>query len=161
MVRSLGTLFAALAIVLGSAAAQTDNAVETRIGEVKTVTGLAFAERVGDDVQLDVGTELFAADRIVTGPDSSVGLTLVDDTVMSLGPNSELDLSVFEFDTTTYEGALDIAVNQGSLSIVSGRIAARDPDAVTVRTPTSILGVRGTEFLVEVGQPVSLPPLPQ
>ena len=43
-------------------------------------------------------------------------------------------------------------VERGTLGIVSGQIAKQTPDAMRVRTPTSILGVRGTKFLVEVGQ---------
>jgi hypothetical protein len=34
--------------------------------------------------------------------------------------------------------------------VISGRIAKQAPDAMTVRTPAAILGVRGTEFVVTV-----------
>ncbi|MDQ2917043.1 MAG: FecR domain-containing protein [Pseudomonadota bacterium] len=32
--------------------------------------------------------------------------------------------------------------------MVSGRLAKQSRDAMTVRTPSAILGVRGTEFVV-------------
>ena len=41
--------------------------------------------------------------------------------------------------------------------MVSGRIAKQSPDAMTVRTPVAILGVRGTEFVVSVDAPTAAP----
>jgi hypothetical protein len=39
-------------------------------------------------------------------------------------------------------------LSKGTLAIVSGRIAKQAPDAMRVKTPAAILGVRGTEFVV-------------
>jgi translocation and assembly module TamB len=39
-------------------------------------------------------------------------------------------------------------VLQGTLAVISGKIAKQSPEAMTVRTPAAILGVRGTEFVV-------------
>jgi len=38
------------------------------------------------------------------------------------------------------------------LAIISGQIAKRSPDAMKVRTPTTILGVRGTKFAIKVDE---------
>jgi len=43
-------------------------------------------------------------------------------------------------------------LKRGSLSVVSGRIAKQSPDAMTLRTPSVTLGVRGTEFAVSVDE---------
>ena len=43
-----------------------------------------------------------------------------------------------------------MSLNRGTLAVISGRIAKQSPEAMTVRTPTAILGVRGTEFVVKV-----------
>jgi len=71
-----------------------------------------------------------------------------DDSLLSAGPNSILALDRYEFDTTTNQGKLDASLRKGSLAVISGRIAKQSPDAMTVRTPSAILGVRGTEFVV-------------
>jgi hypothetical protein len=34
--------------------------------------------------------------------------------------------------------------------VVSGKMVKQSPEAMRVRTPASIMGVRGTEFLVRV-----------
>jgi hypothetical protein len=43
-------------------------------------------------------------------------------------------------------------LKRGTLSVVSGKLAKRSPEAMTVSTPSTILGVRGTEFVVEAGE---------
>ena len=78
----------------------------------------------------------------------SVGITMDDDSLLSAGPNSELSLDRYAFDTTTNQGRFEASLNKGTMAVISGRIAKQSPDAMTVRTPTAILGVRGTEFVV-------------
>jgi hypothetical protein len=62
-----------------------------------------------------------------------------------------LALERYAFDSTTREGHFDAALRKGTLAVVSGRLAKQSRDAMTVRTPSAILGVRGTEFVVSVG----------
>jgi hypothetical protein len=121
------------------------------IGYVKTVKGSAHVERGGQSLSAAVGIEIYSGDRIVTGPDSFVGITLHDNTLLSEGANSTLELSNFAFNTTTYEGELDATIKRGSLAVVDGKIAKANPNAVRYSTPTTTLGVRGTEFIIEVG----------
>ena len=94
--------------------------------------------------------KLKQADVIRTGIDGSVGITFVDNTMMSAGPNSSLTLDKFSFNSTTHEGRLDASIRSGTLSVISGKIAKQSPEAMTVRTPSAILGARGTEFFVQV-----------
>lgn len=120
-------------------------------GVVKTIKGTAHIERGGQSLNAAVGTEVYSGDRIVTGPESSVGITLHDNTLLSEGANSSLNLDKFAFDTKTHSGALDASIKRGSLSVVNGQLAKANPDSVRFSTPTTTLGVRGTEFIIEVG----------
>jgi len=121
-------------------------------GMIKTTKGTANIERSGQKIAALVGATVETGDRIVTGADSSVGITLHDNTMLSAGPNSTLDLNKFAFNSTTHAGVLDASVKRGSLSVISGKIAKANPDSVVFSTPGVTLGVRGTEFIVEVGQ---------
>jgi hypothetical protein len=121
------------------------------VGVVKTVKGSVHIERAGQNLDAAVGSEIFNGDRIVTGPESAVGITLRDNTLLSEGAGSSLELSRFAFNATTHDGALDAAIQRGSLSVVNGQLAKAHPDAVHYSTPTTTLGVRGTEFIIEVG----------
>jgi hypothetical protein len=118
------------------------------IGQVKIARGQVTIERQGKAMPAAVGTRLQVADVVRTGADGSVGITMDDDSLLSAGPNSALSLDNYAFDYTTNQGRLDTSLNKGTLSVISGRIAKQTPDAMTVRTPNAILGVRGTEFVV-------------
>jgi len=140
--RALATVLAtALVAVLVSAAVAQD------VGRVKTVKGTVHIERGGQRQVALVGAGVQLADTLVTGPDGAVGVTLADDTLLSAGPNSVLAIEHFAYDGVK-PGALEAALTKGTLAVVSGRIAKQAPDAMRVRTPAAILGVRGTEFVV-------------
>ena len=123
-------------------------ATASDIGQVKIAKGQVTIERQGKAMPAAVGARLQVADVVRTGADGSVGITMDDDSLLSAGPNSALSLDNYAFDTTTNQGRLDTSLNKGTLSVISGRIAKQTPDAMTVRTPNAILGVRGTEFVV-------------
>ena len=120
------------------------------IGQIKTLKGKVEIERAGKTLTAEAGDALEQADMIVTGADGQLGMTFIDSTRMSSGPNSRIELSRFRFNSTTHDGEFNTRVKRGTLSVISGQIAKRSPDAMKVMTPASILGVRGTRFLVKV-----------
>ncbi|WP_258193300.1 FecR family protein [Paraburkholderia sp. BL25I1N1] len=128
-----------------------DALADDAAGVVKTVKGTVQIERSGASSGAAIGSEVYGKDRIVTGPQSSVGITLRDTTQLSAGADTILDLNQFAFNTTTHGGVLDASVKRGSLAVISGKLAKANPDAVRFSTPTTTLGVRGTEFIIEVG----------
>jgi hypothetical protein len=121
-------------------------------GMVKTSKGQVSVERAGQKLAAPVGSRIFASDRVVTGADGSVGITLRDNTILSAGPNSTVDLNKFAFNSTTHAGAIDATVKRGTLSVVSGKIAKATPEAVSFSAPGMTLGVRGTSFVIDAGQ---------
>lgn len=121
-------------------------------GTIKTVQGQAFIERSTQKLPASVGGKVLVSDRISTGKDSSVGVTLRDNTVLSAGPNSVLELNKFAYNPTTQAGNLDVAVKKGTLAAISGKVAKNNPDAVRFTSSSVTLGVRGTEFIFDAGQ---------
>ena len=79
-----------------------------------------------------------------------MSLTFVDNTRFAVGPNSQVSVNEFIYDRTRQKGSFVTRVDRGSLAVVSGKIAKSGRDAMKVRTPNSLLGVRGTKFIVEV-----------
>ena len=120
------------------------------IGQVKTLSGKASVMRDGANVALNVGSKLFQKDTVSTGEKGQLGMTFIDNSMFSVGPDSELSLEQFRFNTTTYKGAFKTRMKRGTLAAVSGKIAKHNPGAMNVKTPSAILGVRGTKFVVEV-----------
>jgi hypothetical protein len=120
------------------------------VGEIKTVKGAAHVEREGKKLPALPGMQLRQADTVVTGADGAVGITFLDNSLFSAGPNSVLVINRYRFDTTTHAGELDASLNKGSLAVVSGKMVKQSPESMRIRTPSSIMGVRGTEFVVRV-----------
>jgi hypothetical protein len=137
-------MMAVLATVFAAAAWAQD------VGEIKTVKGAAHVEREGKKLPASAGMQLRQADTIVTGPDGAVGITFLDNSLFSAGPNSVLVINKYRFDTTTHAGEFDASLNKGSLAVVSGKMVKQSPESMRIRTPSSIMGVRGTEFVVKV-----------
>jgi hypothetical protein len=128
------------------------HAAHADVGQIKVATGQVFVDRNGQTLPGRVGLLLEADDVLRTGADGSVGITMRDNSLLSAGPNSILSLEHFEFDPTTSDGRFDARLRRGTLAVVSGRIAKKSPQAMTVRTPSTVLGVRGTEFVVSVDE---------
>mgnify|MGYP003465476706 CR=1 FL=1 len=144
-------VFAAAAVASILAVAGT--AWANDVGQVKTAKGTVHVERDGKRLPASVGMPIRQADALVTGADGSVGVTFSDNSLLSTGPNSVLVVDRYSFDSTTHAGRFDASLKKGTLAVVSGKMVKQSPDAMRVRTPAAIMGVRGTEFVVQVDEP--------
>jgi hypothetical protein len=123
------------------------------VGQIKNLRGTVHVERDGQRLAAAPGMGVRQADVLVTGADGAVGITFLDNSLLSLGPDSALAIERYSFDSTTHDGHFDATLKRGTLAGVSGRIVKRSPEAMRVRTPSAIMGVRGTEFVVKVDEP--------
>lgn len=120
------------------------------IGYVKTVQGEASVVADGKAAKAQPGTALRTGNILKTGAHSSMGVSFKDNTVMSFGPNTELIMDEYLYAPSKGELKLSASITKGTLQYISGVIAKLKPEAVTVKTPTGNIGVRGTHFLVKV-----------
>lgn len=146
MHKAIGTTLVAFLIFFSSAA------VAEGIGKIKTIAGEVTIEREGKPLAAKLGDSVYQKDKIVTGKDGSVGLLFDDDSRLSAGPNSTLNLDKFSFDPVTHDGNFDVSMKKGVLSVISGKLTQKTPGALKVKTPAAILAVRGTEFSVKVDE---------
>jgi len=123
------------------------------VGQVKVTKGVVHVERDGAQMPAVVGMPVRQADKLVTGADGTVGVTFADNSLLSVGPNSTLAVDRFSFNASTHEGQFDASLHRGTLAVISGKMVKQSPDAMRIKTPASILGVRGTEFVVKVADP--------
>lgn len=144
-------LLAACALVLQGALSTPARAADLAAGMVKNTKGSARIERGGTFLALAAGLPVLGSDRIHTGADGSAGIALRDDTLLSVGPNSVVALDKFVFDDVTHEGEMSATVKRGTLGVISGKLARKAPTAVKFITPSAVLGVRGTEFMIDAG----------
>lgn len=139
-------LMFAWATALSQAQAET-------VGTVKTVTGEAWVITARQSVKAQVGTDVHLGSQLKTAKAASLGVTFKDNTLMSFGPDTEMTVDEYLYAPAQGQFKLGTRLDKGSLNYVSGLIAKLKPDAVTVKTPTGTIGVRGTQFLVNVEEP--------
>ncbi len=120
------------------------------IGRIKVTSGTANIIRGGQTIIAKPGLALQKGDILRTGRNGRIGITFFDNSRFATGPDSDVTINEFLFDDTTHDGKFITQVNRGSLAIISGQIAKKNKNAMRVRTPTALLGVRGTRFVVKV-----------
>jgi hypothetical protein len=120
-----------------------------RAGTFKQVVGDAWVGSNAERKAAASGGGIQANQRITTGETGAASILLKDGTVLTMGPNATMDLNQFEFDSTTQEGNFLLDLIQGSVRVVTGLLGKANPEKFKVKTPTSVVGVRGTDFIVE------------
>jgi hypothetical protein len=141
------------AILLLAALGFAGSAMAADVGLIKVAKGDVQVQRGSAKMAAQVGTGLQTSDVVVTGPDGSAGITFTDNSLVSLGPNSVFAIDKYRFDSTTHAGEFDGNLRQGRLAAVSGKMVKQSPESMKIRTPSAIMGVRGTEFVVQVDEP--------
>lgn len=142
--------FAVLVLLLNGSALYAQQG--SGAGRVKVASGAAFLVREGRALPATPGQVVFEADVLRTGTDGRLGVTLNDDTRLSLGPASEVRVDRFSY--ASADGGLRLVLKfvRGVTAYVSGRIAKLSPDAVRLETPAAIVGVRGTTLAIRVDE---------
>jgi hypothetical protein len=130
----------------------TVQAQQPAAGRVKVATGAAYVVRGDQALPAKVGQEILESDRLRTGPDGALGVTLKDDTRVSLGPSSEVRLQSFLYNPAAGRMGLVLKFIRGVTAYVSGRIAKLSPDSIRLETPAAIVGVRGTTLTIRVAE---------
>ena len=135
-------------IVLGCS--PTCFAKAQHVGIVKSVSGDVVIQRDDRTIAVQINTHVFNGDMVKTGPTGKVGLVFEDDTVISMGSNSQLVVENFLFQPAEKQMSFIARLIQGTASFLSGQIAKLAPDAVRLETPDATIGLRGTRILVKV-----------
>ncbi len=120
------------------------------VGFIKTVAGEVFLISAQTALPAVPNMKIHQGDAIKTEAASSVGLIFDDDTVVSLGPNSEVAVESFKFNPADQELSFVSRLIKGTFCFVTGQIAKLAPNKVKFETPEATLGVRGTKFLVKI-----------
>jgi hypothetical protein len=90
------------------------------------------------------GEPIYLQDGIKSGVRSGMQILLLDETVFTIGPESELVIDQFVYDPNTNAGKLSAEITKGVFRFVSGKIAHDKPESMDLKLPAGTLGVRGT-----------------
>ena len=125
------------------------HAQDSRSGTFKSLQG-SVSVKANQEVHLaKPGEPLQAGQRVTTGPGDAASVVLRDGTTIVIAPGSSIGLTNYEYDPVTQSGAMLIDVYNGSIRFISGWLGRTHPEAVKVRSPFAMTGIRGTDFIVE------------
>ena len=94
------------------------------------------------------GMDMLLNDRVQSEAASRLQILLLDETVLTIGPDSDLVIDKFVFDPAAQKGEMTASLVKGALRYISGNIARANPENVVIKTNTATIGVRGTALFV-------------
>ena len=137
-------LLAGLAAFLVAQPAASQNAIQA--GVSAAVRGTIQLSRLSGVVgqAVESGEPILLGDRIESGPNSGMQILLLDETVFTIGPESDLTIDEFVYDPNTNVGTVTASVSKGVFRFITGRVARNQPSSMTVNLPVGTIGIRGT-----------------
>ena len=120
------------------------------VGLAKSVEGQASVSRAGKTMNVVTGMEIKMGDILKTGDGGALGLIFYDDTIISMGPRTELAIEAYLFEPLEGKLSFIAKILRGTVSYLSGQIAKLSPESVKLVTPAATIGVRGTHVLIKV-----------
>ncbi len=145
---------AGAAVALSMALAVPAQAQQQQAGVSAAVRGtvqLARAGAVGR--QIASAEPIFLDDGITSGSRSGMQIILMDESVFTIGPDSDLEIDEFVYDPGEGTGSIVANFAKGTMRFVTGKIAAGKPENMKIKLPVGTIGIRGTVGLIEVLTP--------
>lgn len=119
------------------------------IGRVSAVTGSAELLREGSSITVVKETAVNEKDLLKTAARSKVQVILNDETVVTVGPESEY---LFERFQERGDTEVIMQLKRGFFKTVTGKIGKIAPQKFKVRTKAATIGIRGTQFMAYVSE---------
>jgi len=143
------SLLLSLLIALSAQLAWAAAKVESVVGKVQAIPLTGSAGALAPNQVVDVGT------TVTTGDGSQVVLRFDDGHVIALAEKSEFTIQGYRFDAAKPEsGNIAFSILKGALRSVTGLIGRTKPDNFALRAPQATIGIRGTDFMVSLVNPL-------
>lgn len=121
------------------------------VGQVVQSRGKTFAlSNKKNKRNVSIGSEVFVGDRIYTGLNGFVRLSMIDDAKIDLRCNSEMLIEDYQLLKGANRSVLHLI--KGSVNKITGSIGKVAEDIYEMHTPLATVGVRGTEYAIRVLQ---------
>ena len=153
-------IFRFLAVVAGFAAFAMSGLsfAQGAQGYVQEVSGDVMGQvGPGRPAHVAKGQTLVNNTTITTGPKSYAVLKFEDGTAVLLKENTSFQVQNYTYNPKAPENANAIFnLVRGGLRMITGLVTTRNRDALKVATPLATIGIRGTEFMAELVNPLFL-----
>ena len=133
-----------LAITASSAkAVGRDSGNQSEIGITAVAVNNVLGTIQTETRTIKVSDGVFEREIIETDSNSSTQFLFLDETILTIGPESRLVLDEMVYNANASKGKVIITAAKGLFTFVSGSLVS---ESYLIRTPTSTIGVRGTKF---------------
>jgi hypothetical protein len=122
------------------------------IGKIKSLKGTVSILRNGTNISANLGTKLQVKDEIVTSKNSDCSILFKDNTMITLDENTTYIIVAYDYNPIKSNYELKGEVKTGKILFNSGKIPKIASNKVNIKTPSAIIGVKGTKFVVEVNK---------
>jgi hypothetical protein len=112
---------------------------------VGIVTKVVNQAQVGSKAAVS-GAPIYMNDRLRTGGDARLQVTFRDNSILTLGENTNVLVDRYVFDPEKSKGEVVLNASRGALRFAGGKLKQMSDRRITVQAPVAGLAVRGTEF---------------
>lgn len=127
----------------------TDAAGTALIKLVKGYPKVRVESRAGELRQAEVNATIYEGDKITTSVDQAIMLAFDDNSEVIVGPGSGMVVESVRTPSTEQPTTLMVAYGVVRAWVKN---AYRGTETFILRTPASVMGVRGTKFVAEIAQ---------
>lgn len=124
------------------------------VGEVIVVQGAATVTRGGESVQVNpkIRQPLFIHDRIDTGEQSVLKALFRDDSLLTLGEQTRLDLADYAYDADRQIRRVTLVLEHGMVRALVGRAVTGPTSMFSIQAGSATIAVRTTYVVVWIDQ---------
>ena len=141
---------ALVSLLLGIGLASPSAHADQRVGIDSAVNPNAMGIPPGAlPRRLVLGQDVVFNERITTEAEGQTQILFVDELTLSVGPNANMVIDQFVYDPNTDTGKFAASLTRGVFRFVGGKLSKQE-NAVTMRTPTATIGIRGGVMLVNL-----------
>ena len=117
------------------------------VGVISAAVGEIYNQ---NNKKLKNGDKIYFGDSVIVKDKSNSQILLLDETVMSVGSNSEIKIDEFVYDPKTKDGKILSQIKSGSMKVLTGGVSEKNPANLEIKVPAGTIGTRGTEFQATV-----------
>jgi hypothetical protein len=122
-------------------------AEKSSVGVISASIGEVYNQ---DGKKLSTGDKIYFGDSIIVKSNSNSQIMLLDETVMTVGSNSEIKIDEFVYDKKSQNGKILSTIKSGSMKVLTGGVSEKNPANLEIKVPAGTIGSRGTEFQASV-----------
>lgn len=125
-------------------------------GTVVNLSGPLMAQKADGKVKvLALRSEVESGDTLVSEKNTYAQIKFIDNSEITLKPNTTFKVEAFAFDAGKPEGdSASFNLVKGGLRSITGLLGKRNKEKFQLKTPTATIGIRGTTFIAQYVAPL-------